>query len=126
MKTVYSYHGSTLNGYARLDLITATPRSSWGYDQTNIDYYEVTKLIGKTMVEIREIGAESVSDNGPAMTGSCVPRPGHYIGEPMRKTVSTYDGQSVRIASYASAYKIETQEVGGVKVYPVDHWTAYA
>lgn len=101
-------------------------RSSWGYDQTNIDYYEVTKLIGTRMVEIRAIGAESVNDGGLSMTGDCVPRPGHYIGEPMRKAVSDHDGQSVRIASYAHANKIEPREVAGVKVWPVDHWTAYA
>lgn len=99
-------------------------RCSWGYDQTNIDYYEVTRLIGKRMVEIRAIGAESVESGG--MTGECVPRLGHYIGEPMRKAVSDYDGKSVRIASYASAHKIEPREVAGVKVYPVDYWTAYA
>lgn len=99
-------------------------RCSWGYDQTNIDYYEVTRLIGRRMVEIRELGEESVGDG--YMTGDCVPRPGHYIGEPMRKVVSDYDGQSVRIASYASAHKIEPREVGGVKVWSVDHWTAYA
>lgn len=101
-------------------------RCSWGYDQTNIDYYEVTRLVGARMVEIRKIGAESVNDGGLSMTGDCVPRPGHYIGEPMRKAVSDYDGQSVRIASYASAHKIEPREVAGVKCYPVDHWTAYA
>ena len=101
-------------------------RCSWGYDQTNIDYYEVTRLIGARMVEIRKIGAESVNDGGLSMTGDCVPRPGHYIGEPMRKAVSDYDGQSVRIASYAHASKIEPREVAGVKLYPVDHWTAYA
>ena len=99
-------------------------RSSWGYDQTNIDYYEVTRLLGKSMVEIRKIGAQSIESGH--MTGECVPRPGHYTGEPMRKTVSTYDGQSVRIASYVSACKIEPCEVAGVKVWPVDHWTAYA
>ena len=99
-------------------------RCSWGYDQTNIDYYEVTRLIGRRMVEIRKIGAESIESG--SMTGECVPRPGHYVGEPMRKTVSDYDGQSVRIASYAGAHKIEAREVAGVKLYPVDHWTAYA
>lgn len=99
-------------------------RCSWGYDQTNIDYYEVTRLLGARMVEIRAIGAESIESG--SMTGECVPRPRHYIGEPMRKAVSDYDGQSVRIASYASAHKIEPCEVAGVKIYPVDHWTSYA
>ena len=99
-------------------------RCSWGYDQTNIDYYEVTKLIGKAMVEIRQIRRQS--DPTGWLTGECVPSPGDYFGEPMRKTVSTYDGQSVRIASYANAYKIEPTIAGGVKCYGTDHWTAYA
>lgn len=98
-------------------------RCSWGYEQTNIDYYEVTRLVGARMVEIREIGAQSESDG--YMTGDCTPCPGHYIGEPMRKAVST-SGDSVRIASYASAYKIEPLTVAGVKVFAPDHWTAYA
>lgn len=98
-------------------------RCSWGYEQTNIDYYEVTRLIGARMVEIREIGAQSDSDG--YMTGDCTPCPGHYIGEPMRKAVSD-NGVSVRIASYASASKIEPVKVAGVKVFAPDHWTAYA
>ena len=32
--------------------------SSWGYDQTNIDYYMVTKIIGKTFVEIQKIESQ--------------------------------------------------------------------
>lgn len=100
-------------------------RSSWGYDQTSIDYYEVTKLIGARMVEIREISAQSENDGH--MTGNCTPCPGYYIGEPMRKMVSDYDGQSVRITSYACAYKIEpVATVGNKKVFAPDHWTAYA
>lgn len=98
-------------------------RSSWGYDQTNIDFYEVTKLIGKRMVEIRELSQEREATEWAQ--GKCVPVPGAYIGEPMRKTVSD-SGDSVRIASYAGAYKIEPTMVAGVKVYPVSHWTAYA
>lgn len=95
----------------------------WGYEQTNIDYYEVTKLIGKRMVEIREICAES-HETG-FMSGDCVPSPGRYIGEPMRKAVCD-DGKSVRMTSYSWANKIEPRNVGGVKVYPVDHWSADA
>ena len=33
--------------------------SSWGYDQTNIDYYKVTKLIGKASVELVPIESRS-------------------------------------------------------------------
>lgn len=31
--------------------------ASWGYEQTNVDFYQVTKVIGKNTVEIREIRA---------------------------------------------------------------------
>ena len=57
--------------------------SVWGYDQTNVDYYEVTRLIGKTMVEVRKIACESKADAW--MQGEMVPVPGSYIGEPKRR-----------------------------------------
>jgi hypothetical protein len=75
--------------------------SSWGYDQTNIDYYQVTRLLGANTVEIREIAAESGGEDG-FMTASCTAVADKFIGEPMIKRVSA--GNSVRIASYASAH----------------------
>jgi hypothetical protein len=33
--------------------------SSWGYDQTNINFYQVTRLVGKKMVELMEIAGHS-------------------------------------------------------------------
>lgn len=38
--------------------------SSWGYDQTNVDFYQVERLAGKTMVEVREIAAQMVDSSG--------------------------------------------------------------
>ena len=99
-------------------------KCSWGYDQTNIDYYQVTRVIGK-MVEIREI-AQMKEETG-FMSGECVPASGNYIGEPMRKKVSVYNGQpSIAIYSFASAYRIKPLEIAGTKVYEASHWTAYA
>ncbi len=94
---------------------------SWGYDQTNIDYYEVTALVGKTMVEIRPI-AQQVQETG-FMSGRCIPVPGKYVGEPMRKVAK--DG-AVRITSYSSAYKIKPMNVAGAKVYGSSYWSSYA
>jgi hypothetical protein len=94
-------------------------RSSWGYDQTNIDYYQVTALIGSSMVEIREIAQDTEATG--SMSGRCVPVPGRFIGEPMRKRA---DGESVKIASYAWAYKLEpTQPAPGVRVYESSHFS---
>lgn len=96
-------------------------RSMWGYEQTNIDYYEVTALIGKQSVEIRQIGCESVDTH--YMQGKSVPVPGAYIGKQMRKRAN---GDSVKIESYAYAYKLEPTEIAGTKIYSATHWTAYA
>lgn len=95
----------------------------WGYDQTNIEYFEVTKLIGKSMVEIREIGQER--EETAYMQGKCVPRPGHYISEPMRKRV--LEGNSLDIHGGFGYARLEAgQEIAGTKVYGASHWTAYA
>lgn len=100
-------------------------RCSWGYDQTNVDHYEVTRVMGK-MVEIREI-AQMREETG-FMQGKCVPHAGKYIGEPMRKRVKMHSGEpSIAIASYASAYRLKpVATVAGTKVYDSAHWTAYA
>lgn len=96
-------------------------RASWGYDQTNIDFYEVVKLVGESMVEIREI-QQARSEVGWAV-GKCVPLPGQYRGDAMRKKA---DGDLVKIESYAYARKIEPQIIGGVPVYDSSNWSAYA
>ena len=96
-------------------------RSSWGYDQTNIDYYEVTAVIGKRMVEVQEIGSENVEYTG-YMTGKSVPRPGAYIGKARR--LMAHKG-SVKVSNCAWAYKMET-EIEGVQTYRASNWTAYA
>lgn len=53
---------------------------SWGYDQTNVNWYEVISSKGKTLV-LREIG-QLRTDTGN-MCGQCVPEPGRYIGDPI-------------------------------------------
>lgn len=56
--------------------------SSWGYDQTNVDWYQVTKLIGK-QVEIREIAGKVVSEGRGQ--DQVVALPDKFIGPPMKK-----------------------------------------
>lgn len=57
---------------------------SWGYDQTNIDFYEVVKRTPKTVV-IRKI--ESVTVDRSKGSDKVVPCPGHFDGDPMRRRV---------------------------------------
>lgn len=75
--------------------------SSWGYDQTNVDFYEVVSILGPSMVGIREIGKKVVKTE--QTTDYVVAVPGSYDGPTLRKKVSP--GHRVRITSYASASK---------------------
>jgi hypothetical protein len=98
-------------------------RSSWGYDQTNIDYYQVTALIGSRMVEIRKIGA--MSEITGRDQGNCVPEKNTFVGDVMRKRVGL-DGRSVRIESFAHAYKITPTIIAGVECFSASSWSSYA
>jgi hypothetical protein len=70
--------------------------SSWGYDQTNVNFYEVTDVRGK-MVVIREISQRRVSDD--RVTAA----PGRFIGPPVRRKVS--QGGSVKVTQSQHASK---------------------
>lgn len=97
-------------------------KSTWGYDQTNVDFYEVTKLVGSTMIEFREIDQANTYEPSN-MAGHVVPMPGAYVG-PVRRGKA--NGQSVKVRSFAWAYKVEPQMVGGVPTYQPSRYTAYA
>lgn len=105
--------------------IGAVLKSVWGYEQTNVDYYQVVALKGKRQVVIRRIGSERM-DCAEYMQGKCVPVVDNFTGEPMVKTVST-QGDSVRISSYSAAYLELPIMRDGVSIgYEPTHWTAYA
>jgi len=75
--------------------------SSWGYDQTNIDYYEVTKVIGPQMIEMRKISKKYVGASG--QSDIVMPDPGNYAGPSLRKKVSP--NHYVSLNSFSSAHK---------------------
>lgn len=62
--------------------------ASWGYEQTNIDFYEVTATTEKT-VTFRKI-AQDREYNAHWMTGTCTPKAGAFIGKPYTRTVNQY------------------------------------
>ncbi|HGU7253679.1 hypothetical protein QBD27_14030 [Legionella pneumophila] len=77
--------------------------ASWGYDQTNIDFYEVTKLIGRTTLELRELGQELISD-GSGFSGKTKPIPGNFIGQPFRKRIGIHGSVKINEVSRASIW----------------------
>lgn len=54
--------------------------NSWGYDQTNIDFYQVVKAT-KCFVTLRPIEAEKISDGPQTMTGKATAKKDHFTSE---------------------------------------------
>lgn len=83
--------------------------NTWGYDQTNVDFYVVVRTT-RHSVDIARCGAKSVDATGWA-SDTCVPDPEKVSGETMRKRVQGYvdnDGSFnayVTMNSYSSARK---------------------
>ena len=75
--------------------------SSWGYNQTNVDYYQVTKLVGKKMLEVQMIGNKVVRSN---RGGDYVaPDTNNKSGErPIRVKVNT--NGNIKVRNHTNAY----------------------
>lgn len=66
---------------------------SWGYDQTNVEFFEIVAAKGRK-VTIRELGHASIKGSEGFMCESVVPNHGCYIGEPEVHIAQTYSGDS--------------------------------
>ena len=75
--------------------------ASWGYNQTNVNFYEVTRVVGKATVEVREVQSKVVRESGHALY--VAPRKGKWTARSttMKKRVSP--SGSVKINSSISA-----------------------
>lgn len=99
-------------------------RRSWGYDQTNIDWYEVVEVKGKHLI-VREI-AQARSDCGAAAySDKSVPLPGEFLADRDPFRVLAQDGR-IKINHYAHAYYEAPKIVSGVRVYDSSYWSSYA
>ena len=96
-------------------------KTCWGYEQTNVEWFEITALIGKAMVEIREIACDA--EETQWLQGKTVPIVGRYIGEPLRRMARK---GAVKIDQVRTAWKVEPlATIGDKAVYPAAHYTAY-
>ena len=85
---------------------------SWGYNQTNIDYYQVVALSKTGRVKLQEIRSRSYT-NPQSCSYAVGPVPDSFIGAPTGyKVPQTYDAWTgefdpwVRISSYSGASRI--------------------
>lgn len=92
--------------------------SSWGYEQTNIDYYQVV-AVGKKTVKVREIGYGSIEPTN-WMQDNVTPKKDGFIKDApiLTRVVRDYnDGYTVSINECASAWLWDGRP---------DHRTSYA
>ena len=81
-------------------------RSTWGYEQTNVDHYVVVRMTEKT-VWLQQIGNEVVEECGWA-SAYVKPDPLRKFGEPLRRKLSHYPtGAYVSINSFSSASLVD-------------------
>jgi len=131
---VASWHQSKINRAAEKQALRDTKKlfvsplvlgqivcSSWGYEQTNVNFYQVTKLVGKQTVEVREIGC--VDHAIESMQGFKVPVPDSFKGEPMRRRVAEHGRVKI---DHAYASPIEFTDVAGVRLYKPQRYSSYA
>lgn len=80
--------------------------STWGYDQTNVDFYIVTRRVSDRSVEIAEIGSKTFSNDAWCVR-KVVADPTAPKGTPMMKRVTMSDGPfpgpRINLTSYSSA-----------------------
>lgn len=86
--------------------------SSWGYDQTNIDFYQVTAVKGKH-VEVTPISGNAVESGWSY--GRTTPIKDSFKGEPSRYLVGK--GNCIKVRSFAWAYPVSLNEDGSYKSY---------
>lgn len=79
--------------------------SSWGYDQTNVDFYQVIDIMGKCTVKIREIKQRIEEGSGMSHGMACnvLPVKDDFIDdEVFTKRIGKY---GIRFSSFQSASK---------------------
>lgn len=74
--------------------------TSWGYDQTNVSFFEVTRIVSGKSVGVRKIRSEMVEATGPFSSSVRGVR-GAFIGEEIVRRVA--EGNAVLNAEYSYA-----------------------
>lgn len=83
---------------------------SWGYDQTNIDYYEAVAISKTGRVKLQMIASQCIEQK--ETTDVLAPVPGAYISEPTGYKVANFYEYGndmecyVNINSYSSASRV--------------------
>jgi hypothetical protein len=76
--------------------------NSWGYDQTNIDFYQIVKIKEKSVI-LREIASSTVSGSEGFMSANVKPIKDYFVGEPILKRINISVSYNGNISYYIKA-----------------------
>jgi hypothetical protein len=76
--------------------------NSWGYDQTNINFYQIVGVKEKSII-IREIASSYVAGSEGFMCANVKPVENAFIGEPILKKVIVSVGYNENVSYYIKA-----------------------
>ena len=83
--------------------------SSWGYEQTNVTFYQVLSVHGKKTVTVREIRANS--EYTDSMVGFKTPVLNDFTGECFKRQIKDFgDELAIKIEDFETAYKTLPEE----------------
>ena len=107
-QTTQPFFRGTFDKFAKEDVAVIVGDifvASWGYEQTNVDFYQVTAVL-PTMLKLRPI-AKKTAQQKTDMSRTVVPEANKFTGPEIRKKLSSsWDGKpSVKLTSYSWAYK---------------------
>lgn len=86
--------------------------NSWGYKQTNVDFFQITKISGKSAY-IRPICGEHVKGSEGFMSANIRPIKDSFCGEEERKVIKAY-GDSIYLSSRHGSISLYTAGENGV------------
>lgn len=96
--------------------------TSWGYEQTNVDFYQVIGKKGKSTLVLQEIHGKNSYDN-ESMTGVTSPSVNDFSGDAFTCRIS--QGGYVK-AKGQLASPVPFEIVEGAKVYKPQRYSSYA
>lgn len=78
--------------------------NSWGYEQTNVDFYIVTGRPSKCFVELTPIACKTVGEPTSWCSDRVTANPNAKIGDPERRKINQYGGISLSRGYSASKW----------------------
>lgn len=83
--------------------------SSWGCEQTNVNFYQVISVHGKKTVTVREVRGDFIFSQ--SMAGKVRPQKNDFISDPIKRQIKTCsDRPFISIEDYENAYQCISDE----------------